>query len=126
MKKLTKQNAKKVKDFYENVIMKQIIEPTKINEVFSLIDDREPSLIQYFLKQRTITLFVNNKLQEAVEDFKELIDSDKLQEELQKDKTVTAEPTNNPSIKVEQPSHKEKTESTPKKATKRTYKRKTK
>ena len=126
MKKITKQDAKKVKDFYENVIMKQIIEPVKINEVFSLIDDREPSLVQYFLKQRTITLFVNNNLNELIKDFEELSESDKFQEELQKDVTVTTEPDNNSSTRVQQPSHFETKKATTKKATKRTYKRKNK
>jgi hypothetical protein len=96
---MTQEELRKIKDFYEQVILQQIIKPIEINEVYCIIHPEElnPRGVAYKLKQRAISVFVQTKEKEVLQ----------MLDELFTDKTTTNEPKDNPSIHIDNCSHEE-------------------
>jgi len=75
---MTHQDLKKVIDFYNNVILQQIIKPLEITEIYKLVCPTCDSYINYKVKQRAIAVYVQNLQKEVIkemEDFFKGIDS---------------------------------------------------
>ena len=75
---MTHQELKKVIDFYNNVILQQIIKPLEITEIYKLVCPECDSYINYKVKQRAISVYVQNLQKEVIkemEDFFKGIDS---------------------------------------------------
>jgi hypothetical protein len=61
------EDLKKVKDFYDNIIMQGIIKPIEINEIYKLVCPECDTYISYAFKQRAIVGYVQT-LQKQVLD----------------------------------------------------------
>ena len=98
---MKQQEFEKVVQFYNEVIMQQIIKPLEINEIYSIIhpEVENPQGIAYKLKQRAISVFVGTRKEMVMKSFEDFLKTI--------DKTDSNEPLDNPSIRVDNPSHEE-------------------
>ena len=71
---MTKQELKQVKDFYEQVIMQQIIKPVEIQPIYALVAPHENPMAPYYKKMRAITLFVQALQKDVLDGLEELFD----------------------------------------------------
>jgi len=96
---MTQQQLKEIREFYTNTIMQGVIRPIEINKIYCYIHPEEsnPMGVAYKIKQRAISVFVQNKQWQVLE----------MLEDLFTDKTDTSEPLDNPSIRIDNPSHEE-------------------
>ena len=101
---MTNKELKSVVDFYNNVILQQIIKPVEIVPIYKLVKPQGPELVPHFQKMRAITVFVQGLQQNVLDDLEELFeDFDEEQEKLAE--------TNNPMLSTyippEEQSHSE-------------------
>lgn len=91
----------KVVEFYEKTIMQGIIRPLEINEIYSIIhpEVENPMGMAYKLKQRAIAVFVGTRKAQMLKSFEDFLKTF--------DTTDISIP-DNPSIRIENPSHSEK------------------
>jgi hypothetical protein len=75
---------KKVVDFYNQVIQKQIIKPVEINEIFNLIHPERSVQVPYFQKMRAITVYVQSLQQQVLDGLEDMFNEfDEEQKELE-------------------------------------------
>lgn len=67
-------DLKKVNDFYDNVIRKQIILPLEINEIYLLVAPNEPIMQPYAKKMGAITRFIQGYQQDVLDELEDLFD----------------------------------------------------
>ena len=113
---MKKEDIKKVKDFYENVIMQQIIKPVEIQAIYELVAPHENPMQPYYKKMRAITLFVQglqgdvlDGLEELFDEVEPIPDTDNPMSKNYVDKTDTALPDGSVTLSVdnETQSHRE-------------------
>ena len=80
------EDLKKVIDFYNNVILQQIIKPLEITEIYKLVCPECDSYINYKVKQRAIAVYVQNLQKEVIKEMEDFFKGI--------DKTETALPKN--------------------------------
>lgn len=79
---MTKKELKTVVDFYENVIMQQIIKPIECEEAYRIIKP-DGAAIPYHQKMRAITIYVQGLKKEVLDGLEDMFnDFDTEQEEL--------------------------------------------
>lgn len=83
LKKMTKLELKQIRDFYEQVILQGIILPLEINKIYKYIHPNEltPERWAYKIKQRAISVFVQNKQWETLKILEDLFDEKPLPED---------------------------------------------
>lgn len=81
---MTHQELKKVIDFYNQVILQQIIKPLEITEIYKLVCPECDSYINYKVKQRAIAVYVQNLQKEVIKEMEDFFKGI--------DKTETAAP----------------------------------
>lgn len=81
---MTHQDLKKVIDFYNQVILQQIIKPLEITEIYKLVCPECDSYINYKVKQRAIAVYVQNLQKEVIKEMEDFFKGI--------DKTETAAP----------------------------------
>lgn len=91
---MTNEDLKKVIDFYNNVILQQIIKPIEITEIYKLVCPTCDTYIHYRFKQRAIAVYVQNLKKERLEEMENYFKS--------VDKTDTAAP-----VEITEQSHQE-------------------
>lgn len=66
---MTQEELKKIKDFYEKVILQQIILPNKIDEIYTLIhpEAKNLNMIAYIRKQLEIITFMNTQYKKLID-----------------------------------------------------------
>ena len=74
MKQINIRDLKKVKNFYDDVIMKQIILPLEINEILHLVNPDETTMQTYAKKMGIISRFIQKyegNLEASIESYRE-------------------------------------------------------
>jgi len=91
---LTKEQVKEIKDFYENVIKKQIIKPIELNKIYSyLIPDKHPLTVRYGLKVREINMFIEYTYSKLIKELDDLFEGVKDDEEPIENTEIISEDT---------------------------------
>jgi hypothetical protein len=83
---------KKVVDFYNNVILQQIILPLDINEILLLVDPQAPTMQPYMKKMRAITVYVQSLQAEVLTKLNELVNEDCADDECEGDDVIENDP----------------------------------
>jgi hypothetical protein len=68
---MSNEDLKRVREFYENVILQKVILPIEINEIYKLVvpSETNPQGIGYSQKQRAITVYIQNLQKEVLDAF---------------------------------------------------------
>ena len=86
---MTNKELKKVVDFYEKVILQQIIKPVEIQEIYKLVKPQGMD-VPYFQKMRAITVYVQALQKEVLDGLEELFeDFDEEQEKITNDPRIS-------------------------------------
>lgn len=99
----------KIKEFYEKTILQQVIRPLEINPIYQLIETHEenPMGIAYFIKQRRISVFVQNKQWEVLDMLEDLFTEPEIDEVLNVDTVIPEDSAASPVIPDDTQSHSE-------------------
>ena len=71
---MNKEQLTQVVDFYEKVILAQIIKPQDINEIFLLVEPKGEVMQPYFKKMRVISIYVQGLKQQLVDGLDDLFE----------------------------------------------------
>jgi hypothetical protein len=68
---MTNDDLKRVREFYENVILQKVILPIEINEIYKLVvpSETNPQDLGYNQKQRAISVYIQNLEKDVMEAF---------------------------------------------------------
>jgi len=71
---MNKEQLTQVVDFYEKVILAQIIKPQDINEIFLLVEPKGEVMQPYYKKMRAISIYVQGLKQQLVDGLDDLFE----------------------------------------------------
>jgi hypothetical protein len=68
---MTNDDLKRVREFYENVILQKVILPIEINDIYKLVvpSETNPQGLGYNQKQRAISVYIQNLEKDVMEAF---------------------------------------------------------